>query len=236
MRIKPSPAMAVALAALFVALGTGAYAATNPPANSVGSNQLKNGAVTNAKLAKNAVTYDRLKEGSVGTKRIENSAVTSDKVKNGSLLAKDFAAGQLPRGPQGPQGTPGQQGPQGPQGFQGSQGTTGQQGTPGQQGPPGEQGPPGPAGTTKTSTVETDVSVPAGVSTDLIAICPSGDYVTGGGYSNSLSLTNYVFGQFPVQLGTGSGTGTNPDAWEVAVVNNTSGAVVMSAYAVCTAS
>ena len=64
-RIKPSPAMVVALLALFVALGGGAYAATNLPRNSVGTRQLRNQAVTIHKLAFN----------SVGTRRIQNNAV-----------------------------------------------------------------------------------------------------------------------------------------------------------------
>jgi hypothetical protein len=84
---RPSPAMAVALLALFVALGSGAYAASSLPRDSVGTAQLKEGAVTAAKLHKNAVT--------------------SVKVKDHSLLAKDFKAGQLPAGPQGRQGAPG---------------------------------------------------------------------------------------------------------------------------------
>jgi hypothetical protein len=83
----PSPAMIVALVALFVALGGSAYAALNLPANSVGTRQLKNAAVTRAKLA--------------------NGAVTSRKVKDHSLLARDFRRGQLPAGPQGPAGPAG---------------------------------------------------------------------------------------------------------------------------------
>lgn len=162
-RIKPSHALAVALLALFVALGGGAYAATNLPANSVGSAQLRNQAVTVHKLAFN----------SVGTRRIMNNAVISSKVRNGSLLAADFAAGQLPRGPQGPTGAqgpagppgppgagggggqPGPQGPigprgpqgiEGPQGLPGAQGDPGDPGTPGDPGPRGKRGPKGPAG------------------------------------------------------------------------------------------
>jgi hypothetical protein len=57
------------------------------PINSVGSLQLKRGAVVNAKIGANAVT--------------------SDKVKNGSLLKGDFKAGQLPAGPTGPEGPAG---------------------------------------------------------------------------------------------------------------------------------
>ena len=73
---RPSLAMVVALLALFVALGGSAFAALSLPKHSVGTKQLKTGAVTGAKL--------------------HDNAVTSSKVKNHSLLAKDFKAGQLP--------------------------------------------------------------------------------------------------------------------------------------------
>jgi hypothetical protein len=49
--MRPSPALVVSLIALFVALGGTSYAAiTSLPANSVGTKQLKNGAVTGTKL------------------------------------------------------------------------------------------------------------------------------------------------------------------------------------------
>lgn len=70
--------------ALIVALGGTSYAVTRPPANSVGSKQLRKQAVTNSKLRSNAVT--------------------SAKVRNGSLRGQDFKAGQLPAGPRGPAG------------------------------------------------------------------------------------------------------------------------------------
>jgi hypothetical protein len=100
---RPSPAMLVALLALFVALGGSSYAALQLPNNSVGSKKLKNNAVT--------------------SKKIKNGAVNSDKVKNGSLLSKDFKSGQVPAGPpgpQGPQGVPGAAGAAGPAGAPGS--------------------------------------------------------------------------------------------------------------------
>jgi hypothetical protein len=53
----------VAYLALFVALGGTSYAAVNLPAGSVGSKQLRNGAVTNAKLAR----------GSVGARKLDPS-------------------------------------------------------------------------------------------------------------------------------------------------------------------
>ena len=70
-------------------------------------------------LPKNSVGAVQLKKSSVAGKKIAKNAVTSPKVKDGSLLAADFKAGQLPRGPQGPKGDPG------PQGIQGQQGPAG---------------------------------------------------------------------------------------------------------------
>jgi hypothetical protein len=70
----------IACIALFVALGSGAYAATQLPKNSVGSKQIK------------------------------KNAVNSAKVKDASLKASDFKPGQLPAGPAGPQGPKGDTG------------------------------------------------------------------------------------------------------------------------------
>lgn len=90
-RHRPSPAMIVAMVALFVALSGASYAAL--ARNTVGTKQIKKNAVTAAKIKRNAVN--------------------SSKVKNGSLLATDFAAGQVPAGPAGPAGPQGSQGPAG---------------------------------------------------------------------------------------------------------------------------
>lgn len=77
----PSPALAISLIALAVALGGTGYAVTQLPANSV------------------------------GTKQIRKNAVTGAKVKAGSLDATDFKKGTLLRGEQGPQGLAGPAGP-----------------------------------------------------------------------------------------------------------------------------
>jgi len=90
---RPSPAMVVAVVALIVALGGGAWAATNLPRNSVGTKQLRNNAVTKAKIRRNAID--------------------SSRVRDRSLTARDFRAGSLPRGPQGPRGQRGAPGPAG---------------------------------------------------------------------------------------------------------------------------
>src|SRR5438270_870186 len=82
--------------ALFVALGGVSYAAVTLPKNSVGSKQIKPGAVRTSDLGA--------------------GAVTSAKVKDGSLLSADFKAGQLVQGAPGPQGIKGDPGPQGAHG------------------------------------------------------------------------------------------------------------------------
>jgi hypothetical protein len=92
----------VSLVALFVALGGISYAAIRLPANSVGTKQLKKGAVTDKKI--NARTRARLR-GAIGP------------------------AG--PQGPQGERGLQGGKGEQGVQGIQGIQGEPGQDGATG---------------------------------------------------------------------------------------------------------
>ena len=85
-RLVPSPAMAVALVALFVALGGTGYAVTKLPSNSVGTTQLR----------KNAVTSSRIRPRTIRLSDISTSTRTSL------------------RGAQGPQGPTGPQGPAGP--------------------------------------------------------------------------------------------------------------------------
>ena len=89
----------LALLALFVALGGTSYAAVKLPKNSVGSAEIKAG------------------------------AVASSEVKDRSLRARDFAAGQLPKGDAGSQGPAGPQGPKGDKGDQGIPGEPGQDAT-----------------------------------------------------------------------------------------------------------
>jgi hypothetical protein len=64
-RHRPSGPMAISLLALFVALGGVGWAATQLPANSVGAVQLKNGAVTEHKLATGAVGAAEIRAGQV---------------------------------------------------------------------------------------------------------------------------------------------------------------------------
>lgn len=94
-RLRPAPAMVVASVALLVALGGTGYAASQLPANSVGTAQLRNG------------------------------AVTAPKVKLHSLVKADFKPGQILAGARGPFGPPGSPGPAGAPGPAGPAGPAG---------------------------------------------------------------------------------------------------------------
>lgn len=111
-RHRPSPATVIACLALLVALGGTGYAATQLPANSVGSLQLR------------------------------PNAIDSSKVEDRSLLAKDFKQGQLPRGLRGLRGATGAAGAAGATGPAGAVGATGAAGAAGPKGDKGDPGAP----------------------------------------------------------------------------------------------
>lgn len=82
---RPSPALAVACLALFVALGGISYAAVVLPAGSVGARQLRSGAVTKPKIRNRAVT----------TAKLRKNAVTSAKIAPRAVGPGDLAPGLL---------------------------------------------------------------------------------------------------------------------------------------------
>jgi hypothetical protein len=79
-RLKPSPALVVALLALFVSLGGVGYAATK-----IGTAQIKNGAVTAKKLHAKAVTAKKIKTAAVTNSKIADGAVQTGKIADGSV-------------------------------------------------------------------------------------------------------------------------------------------------------
>lgn len=90
----PSPAMLIACVALAVSLGGTSYAAFVLPANSVGTKQLKNGAVTKSKIARKTIAALRGAKGATGP--------------------AGPAGATGPAGPGGAAGPAGAQGPPGP--------------------------------------------------------------------------------------------------------------------------
>jgi len=114
---RPSPALAISLIALFVAMGGTSYG-----------------------LARNSIDSREIRNNDVRSSDLRNNDVRSKDVRNGSLLSKDFKSGQLPAGAQGATGAPGPRGLQGFQGVQGLKGDTGLKGNTGAPGAPGISG------------------------------------------------------------------------------------------------
>lgn len=95
-RFRPSPALIVAVLALFVALGGVSYAATK-----IGTAQIKNGAVTAKKLHKKAVTTKKIKNRAVtelkiafqavGTSELADAGVTNSKLADNSVQTGKIA-------------------------------------------------------------------------------------------------------------------------------------------------
>ena len=74
-RFTPSPALVVAVIALFVALGGTSYAAiTALPANSVGTTQLKDNAVTSSKIKDGTVAAADLSSSTGGAVKVVGGA------------------------------------------------------------------------------------------------------------------------------------------------------------------
>ncbi len=95
-RIKtPSPAMVVATVALFIALGGAGYAAVSIPRNSVGTNEIKNFAVTPLKIQPGAIKTKKLRDNSVTTLKIADAAVTTPKIADAAVTTPKIADGAV---------------------------------------------------------------------------------------------------------------------------------------------
>jgi hypothetical protein len=96
-RLRPSPATAIALIALFVSLGGTTYAVSSLPRDSVGTKQLRNRAVTEDELSNRAVISSKLATGAVTNSKIARRTIT------GSRIAADALGGaQIQEGALGP--------------------------------------------------------------------------------------------------------------------------------------
>lgn len=74
-RAQLSYANTMATIAVFFALGGASYAATQLPKNSVGTKQLKNKAVTGAKIGAKAITSDKIADGAVGGAQVNTATL-----------------------------------------------------------------------------------------------------------------------------------------------------------------
>lgn len=82
---RPSAALVISVAALFMSVGGVGYAAVSIPNNSVGQEQLRN----------NAVSYEKIVPNAVGTVRLANGGVTNDKLGNGSVSFRKIQPGAV---------------------------------------------------------------------------------------------------------------------------------------------
>lgn len=89
---RPSPAMAVALVALFASItgiavskGKNQIPGGKVPPNSVGPKQLKEGAVTAPDVAVGAIKEQALAQAAVNAAALKQDAVTGDKIKQGAV-------------------------------------------------------------------------------------------------------------------------------------------------------
>jgi hypothetical protein len=123
------------------------------------------GSVTTAKIKNGAVTTAKLKNDAVTVDKLAANAVRTAQVKNGTLLKEDFKSGQLSTGPAGPPGPPG------PRGV------------------PGPKGAPGVSGLER---VDASTSSSSANSKSVVATCPSGKKVIGGGAQATGSGANKV--------------------------------------------
>jgi hypothetical protein len=84
-RRLPSPATCLALLALFISLGGTTYAVTSLPRNSVGSEQLRNRAVTEKKLSDAAVVTRKLAGGAVTARKIARETIVGSRIAPNAL-------------------------------------------------------------------------------------------------------------------------------------------------------
>jgi Collagen triple helix repeat (20 copies) len=227
--LRPSPALIVAMLALFAALSQSGFASQ----------------------ALRAVGCD-----CATSKDIVDGSLTGVDIKNKSLTTKDFRGSvvgpQGPAGPSGSNGAPGSQGPKGDagasgspglkgdQGIQGPKGDKGEKGDQGIQGPKGDQGiqgiqglkgdqgiqgPSGPAGTSGLMySWAPDVQVGAFQTKELFLDCPAGKRVFGGGINSGVNWNAArMMLSYPV----------DNDTWDVWVRNDSNSTMSVTGVVAC---
>jgi hypothetical protein len=157
---RVSPALVVAMLALFVAL-TGAAVATT------------SALITGKQILNNSITGADVKDKSLTPKDFKGSV--------GGARGPAGTAG--PQGPAGAQGPQGAQGPAGPKGDTGDTGATGSQGLKGDTGETGEQG---PAGTSIATHIRNVGSVTSGATFESIPWPLTGRFWTQGAAETQL--------------------------------------------------
>jgi hypothetical protein len=182
-KLRPSPALIVALVALMAALGGTAVAGS---------------LISGKQIARNAITSRHVKDGSL---QLSDLAPRMR-----SAMSKPTRGPQGPIGPQGQQGLQGKAGPQGPQGLPGKDGRNGQDGwsckdeagnVKAECTGSSQQASP-PANDTLLATVAADGKLEHGQSVKAISHTGSGDYLvqfTASGLNRCTNVATIVGSQ-----------------------------------------
>ena len=95
LRPKLTFANVMSVLAVFIALSGVGYAAFKLPKHSVGSRQIKAGAVTKPKLAMGAVSGSKVLNNSIGTSDLADASVTNSKLADGAVSSAKVAPNSL---------------------------------------------------------------------------------------------------------------------------------------------
>lgn len=192
---RPSPAMIVALIALGFSMGGTALAASHY-------------LITSAKQIAPGVL-----------RKLHTVSVVQGTA--GAVGAPGVPGAEGKQGPEGKHGDEGPRGPRGEAGPVGERGEAGPRGPEGKEGPQGKEGPAGSLGSVVRAEESRTLSYGGG-SASIIAECPAGTHVIGGGF---FSENPFVFAHVSREVGNG---------WEVAATNmNSSEVGTMTVYAMC---
>jgi hypothetical protein len=200
--MRPSPALVVASVALIVAMAGTSYAASQ-----IGSNQIKNGAVTNAKIKNGAVGNHKIANGAVGNHKIANGAVGNAKIANGAINGAKLNLSALGTVPSATTAT------------NAGHATTADTATTAN----------ALGGVRYVSSGP--LANPANSQTFGQVLCPAGLFVSGGGVFGSGGVGQSVNSSYP-RSSTGV-AGSIPNAWGAYVNNNTAAPLTFTVYAIC---
>jgi hypothetical protein len=89
----PSPALVISLIALFVALGSGAYAASK-----IGTSDIQGKAVTGAKIAKDAIKSSKVKDEKLKGKDLKGETIEGEKIASETIEGEKIASETITRG------------------------------------------------------------------------------------------------------------------------------------------
>jgi len=251
----------IAYLALFVALGGTSYAAANLPANSVGSAQLRNHAVTPTKVSAATVRLFKGQRGPQGPKGDPGQSVTSMTLQAGdmncanggasftSASGKSYACNGAP----GTNGNTVLNGGGPPSSAVGAAGDSyidtsahaiyGPKTSTGWGAGTNLVGPKGTSGATSVVVRSFDTSVPAGAGTTFLAPCHAGETAVGGGgaFIVAGNFGDNASGEVITGSGPSQSTGgiyltdgtAQPSAWAVSATNGTTSARTFRAFVLC---